>query len=101
MASDTDTSTVELPADPAIKQLAHDVERESNQYAVPLLQDFYAFLAALDDDTPASRSDIRVDDPQSDVGSGAWLNFLDTLEDQDITDQDLGSSTYTLTDADA
>lgn len=89
--------TVDLPADPDIKQLAHDVIRDDNEYAIPLLVDFYAFLSRLDEDDHATYNDLRLDESESDVPPAAWRNVLTTLEEQGVVEkhQD-GTTTYTL-----
>ncbi|OTF01856.1 hypothetical protein [Halorubrum sp. SD683] len=89
---------VDLPADEDIKQLAHDVVRDENEYTVPLLRDFYTFLSALDEDKASTLDELRVTDEQSGVGGGAWVNFLDTLKEQSVVEEGRsgGRNTYTL-----
>lgn len=93
-------STVELPADPDIKQLANDVVREDNEYAVPLLRDFYRFLALLGEDDSLTRGDISLEDTDSEMGATAWSDFMDTLENNGVLDGEAASSRkFTLSDA--
>lgn len=86
-------TSVELPANEDIKQLAHDVVREDNEYAVPLLRDFYTFLAALDDEEYAELADLDVDDAQSEMPPQAWRDCLTILEKQGIVEKRRGSTT--------
>lgn len=90
--------TVELPADPDLKQLSHDVIRGGNEDAVPMILDFAEFITSLDENDHSSMHDLDVDDPQSEIAGSAWRNLLDTLEDQDVIEvhRGSGSTTYTL-----
>ncbi|WP_042666230.1 hypothetical protein, partial [Haloferax sp. ATB1] len=85
--------TVDLPANGEIKQLAHDVVREDNEYAVPLLLDFYEFLSKLDEDDHSSLNDLTPENSRSEVAPTAWRNFLETLEDQDVVEKHLAVPT--------
>jgi hypothetical protein len=96
--SDT-TDTVELPADPRIKQLAHDVVREENEEMVPLLLDFYTFLSKLDEEEHQSLSDLTVDEPESELAGTVWRNYLDVLVSEGIVEKHHGSTNaYTLSE---
>lgn len=82
------TDTVELPADPELKQLANDVVTEDNEDLVPILLDFYEFLSTLNDDDWASMGEITVDEPESDVSGETWKDLLDSLESQEMVKKD-------------
>ncbi|QKY18311.1 hypothetical protein [Halorubrum sp. CBA1229] len=93
--SDT-TDTVELPASPKIKQLAHDIVRDDREDIAPLLLDFYEFLSILDEGG-AERPDLKLDEPKSQMPAAAWIELLDTMESAGIIEEDLGSrNTYAL-----
>jgi hypothetical protein len=90
-------TTVDLSADEDIKQLAHDVVRDENEYAVPLLRDFYTFLAVLDEEDHVKKSDLVVEDTESDIHATGFRNLLDTLENNDIVEEHPdNTTTYTL-----
>ena len=91
------TETVDLPADPRLKKLAHDVVADGNEYAVPMLIDFYKALAELDAEDHASRSDFRVNDPESDVPAEKWGDIIRGLaRDGPITKHSGSTDTYTF-----
>lgn len=68
--------TVDLPANSELKELAHHVVADGNEYAVPMLIDFYKALAELDAEYPKGPSDFLVDDPQSDVPPEKWGDII-------------------------
>lgn len=86
-------TSVELPANEEIKQLAHDVVREENEYAVPLLRDFYTFLAALDEEEYAELADLDVKDGESEMPPKAWRDCLTILQKQGIVEKHRGTTT--------
>jgi len=89
--------TVELPADPEIKQLAHIVVRDDNEYAVPLLRDFYRFLALLDENQVKAPRELELEETDSGMRAGSWQEFLDTLEENDVVEIPRGQKeVYTL-----
>jgi len=90
-------TTVDLPADEDIKQLAHDVVREENEYAVPLLRDFYKFLRQFDEEDHKEDTDLFIDDPESELPPGAWQPLIESLSDRGVVEKHLGrDTTYTL-----
>lgn len=80
--------TVELPADPQIKQLANDVVREENEYSIPILLDLYEFLSELDEGEPVKPFDMRIENPRSDLEFDQWEQFLDLLLQAEIVEPD-------------
>lgn len=82
-----DEDTVELPANSEIKQLSHDIAREENEYAVPIILDLYSFLSKLKEDEPVRPIDIRVENPRSKLGSDEWSTFLKLLHRVEIVEQ--------------
>lgn len=99
MASDTTPSTVELPANQKIKQLAHDVEREGNEYAVPLLHDFYQFLSILDEEQSVTWDRIHIDksNQMSELSPKEWGNLLNSMHNAGILDKEVNTpNRYTL-----
>ncbi|GAB7094580.1 hypothetical protein JCM30237_17330 [Halolamina litorea] len=86
-------SSVELPANEEIKQLSHDIVREGNQYAVPLIRDFYTFLAALDEEAYTGLADLDVKDAQSEMPPRAWRDCLSILQKQGIVEKSRGTTT--------
>lgn len=93
-----ETTTVDLPADPRVKQLSHDVVREDAEWAVPLLTDFYQYLSAFDVDDHKTLSDIRSEvDADSEFDSSVWQHHIDLLEDLGYVEKHRGGqTTYTL-----
>ncbi len=93
--SQSDT-TVELPADPRIKQLAHDVHREEKEDVVPFLLDFYKFISELDPEDHSTYSDLDVSNPESELDGSAWRSLIDNLEAADIIERHpSGDTTFT------
>jgi len=90
-------TTVELPADEEVKQLAHDVVREENEHAVPMLRDFYEYLGQFDEKDHVTYEDLKLEEPESQLPGTVWRSFLQALVDQGVVNkhQD-GTTTYTL-----
>lgn len=86
-----ESDTVEVPANAKIKQLANDVKRDGNEYAVPLLLDFYEILSALEEDEQISLNDITLDEQKSDVPIQSWRRLLERFVDADILERHPGS----------
>jgi hypothetical protein len=86
-------TTVEVPADARIKQLAHDVHREGNEEIVPLLLDFYEFVSELDEKDHSTYSDLDIDNPESELDGTAWRSMIDNIESADIIERHPGGET--------
>lgn len=91
-------TTVELPADEDIKQLAHDVAREENEYAVPLLRDFYNYLAQFEEEDHLTYEDLGLENTKSQLPGTVWRSFLEELIERDVVEKHPGGrdTTYTL-----
>jgi len=91
--------TVELPANSDVKQLAHDVVREENEYAVPIILDTYDLLSKLDEEEPLRVNDASVDDPRSELEVSQWSEFLELLNQKGIIETtDRSLSEYVLSE---
>lgn len=89
-------TTVDLPADQRVKQLAHDVHREGNEDVVPLLLDFYDFISEFDEESHSSYTDLDIDDPKSEMGGQAWRSLIEELEAAGVIEQHhSGTTTFT------
>lgn len=88
-------STVELPAEPEIKQLAHDIKREGDEWTVDFLLDFHEFLAGFDSDNHKKVSDLNT---QGSRTSYDFAEVMDFLEMNDYIKKHKGgkNTTYTL-----
>lgn len=88
--------TVELPADPDIKQLANDIAREENEEFTPYVLDFYKFISNFEKDEEKTRSDLRVEDPESNMPPGNWGALLNDLVAGGVIEEHQGADvTYT------
>lgn len=80
-------STVDLPADPDIKQLAHDVVRDGNEKAGPLIRDFCRVLSHLDRQNHLSRDALSEEDLESDIPPNVWNGFFNRMpEDVELVE---------------
>lgn len=86
-----ESDTVEVPANSEIKQLANDVKRDGNEYAVPLILDFYEVLSQLEEDEQVSANDITLDDQKSDLPIQSWRRLVERLDDADILERHAGN----------
>jgi len=74
-------STVDLPADPAIKQLAHDVTRDGNEPADALIRDFCRILEHLTSRSELPSNALSDENLESDIPVSAWREFFLRLSD--------------------
>lgn len=82
--------TVELPADPAIKQLANDVIQEETEWLVPFILDFHEYFSQIEEDTPKEISELRLDNPKSPLNEQNWSVLLMEFKDQGIIEEEPG-----------
>lgn len=91
---DDDIDTVELPAHPEIKQLSHDVVRENNRHAVPIILDLYDLLSDLEKGEEVRANEVSVDEPRSDLDTHQWGQFIDLLLQAEILERGSASTSY-------
>jgi hypothetical protein len=87
--------TVDLPADPEIKQLAHDIAREDNEWTIAFLLDLYEFLEKFDSENHTNLNDLNKRGSRTEYD---FSNLLEFLEMNDYIEKHKGSpnTTYTL-----
>ena len=81
------SSTVELPADEDIKQLAHDVVRKSDEGVVPIVLDFYEFISQFDEERYITKSALDFDQNRSEVTPAQWWDMTRFLENKDVLEK--------------
>lgn len=87
----SDMDTVQLPADPRVKQLAHDVVRENQEELVPIVRDFYEILAVMNTSEYANHRQISNAYDGGGLDHETWHEIVDVLQNDTSVEESHGT----------